>query len=76
MLQFVPEVEQAVIKRELVGDIALKIHGAVNGAADGEEQVMLFSEVNDGAEIEGGVVAAADLLGGLMVDFRADEGVG
>ena len=39
---------------ELPGDVALKIRRAVNRTAGGEEQMLMFGEINDRADIERG----------------------
>ncbi len=76
LVQPIPEMKQAVVEGELIGDVALKIHRAVNGAAHGKEQVMVVGEVNDGADIEGGAgVRKVGLRRSLMIYFRADGNI-
>src|ERR1039458_636132 len=60
---------------ELPGDVNLKISQAVKGTAGGEEQMLVFGEINDGSHVERGVAPAAVFHGGAMVDFAADQDV-
>jgi len=60
---------------ELPGDVGLKTRRAVNRTADGEKQMLVFGEINDRAHIERGIVPAAGLHGGAMVNFTADQNV-
>jgi len=60
---------------ELPGDVGLKIRRAVNRTAGGEEQMLVFGEINNGSHIERRVVAPAILHGGAVINFAADEDV-
>ena len=60
---------------ELPGDVGLKIRRAVNRTADGEKEVLVFGEINDGSHIERGIIPAAGLHGGAMINFAADQEV-
>src|ERR1039458_10303807 len=43
--------------------------------AGGEEQMLVFGEINDGSHVERGVAPAAVFHGGAMVNFAADQDV-
>src|ERR1039458_675290 len=60
---------------ELPGDVNLKISRAVKGTAGGEEQMLMFGEINDRSQVEGSVIPAAGLRGGAMINFAADQDV-
>ena len=60
---------------ELPGDVNLKISRAVNRTAGGEEQMLVFGEINDGSHVERRVAPAAVFHGGAMVNFAADQDV-
>src|ERR1017187_7223790 len=60
---------------ELPGDVNLNIRRAVNRTAGGEEQMLVFGEINDRSHVERRVAPAASLHGGAMVNFTADQDV-
>ena len=60
---------------ELPGDIDLKISRTVNRTAGGEEQMLVFGEINDRAHIERGIVPAAGLHGGAVINFAANQDI-
>src|ERR1039458_10413826 len=60
---------------ELPGNVNLKINRAVNRTAGGEEQMLVFGEINDGSQIKRCVVPAAVCHGGAMVNFAADQDI-
>ena len=69
--------EQAVVKRELPGDVTLELRRAVNGPASREEQMLLLAEINDRADVErGAYIGKVGLIRGLMINFRANEHIG
>ena len=67
--------KQAVIESKLIGDVKLKFRGAVDGAAGGEEHMLLHAEINDRADIERRVVGPTDLPRGLMIYLRSKENI-
>ena len=60
---------------ELPGDVSLKIGRAVKRTSGGKEQVLMLAEINDGAEVEGDIVAAAGGHRGVIIDFSAERNV-
>src|SRR5208282_1373110 len=58
---------------ELPGDVNLEISRAVNRTAGGEEQMLVFGEINDRSQVERGVIPAAGLHGGAVINFAADQ---
>ena len=77
MARIKPGAEQAVVERELIGDVALKIHVAANGAARREQQMLMGGHINARAEIElGTLIGKVGLQGRLIKDLPAHEDVG
>ena len=69
--------QHAVVKRKLPGDVALESHRAVNATTGGEEQMVMLVEINHGADVErGALIGKVGLVGGLMIDFQANEHMG
>ena len=61
--------------RRLVGQLESEVAGEVVGApevaAAGEEEVVMIVEVEDGADVEGGVAGLAVGGGSFVVEFGA-----
>ena len=73
----IPEVEQTVCKRVLIGHIALKANGAVNGLAGRNEQVILVIYINDSPEVKcRSDIGEVCLVFCLVINLRADRQVG
>src|ERR1022692_142031 len=77
MPQMIPERKQAVVKGELIGDVALKIHRPVNRTARREQQMMMLVEINGRADVERRAgVGKIGLQGRLMKHLRANQHIG
>ena len=73
----VEERQHAVVKCILPRDVALECHRAVNGAPRRKEQVVVFAEIYDRADVEGGAgVGEVGLIERLMIDLDADKDIG
>src|ERR1022692_894397 len=69
--------EQAVIKRELIGDVTLKSHRAINGSANRKEQMVMITEINHRADVKRSAnIGIVGLIRALMIDLHANEHIG
>src|ERR1039458_9770405 len=62
-------------KGDFVGNINLKVCRAVEGTSGGKEQMLMFGEIYDRADIESGVSASADFHPGSMIHFRSEQNI-
>ena len=69
--------EQAVVKCKLPGDVTLELCRAVNGPANGEQQMLMFAEIKHCPDVKGGpYIGEVGLIHALMIDFHPDEQIG
>ena len=69
--------QQAVIKRELIGDVTLEPRRAVDGTAGGEKQMMPLAQIDDRSDVKRRAdVGEVGFIIGLMIKLHTDEDIG